>query len=277
METKAVVFFDLDGTLFDDDKRVLPESIAAIKEMQENDILPVIATGRNIFEIQDVLDQTGIDSVVSANGSYVQYQGQKLFQETIDPALIAEFTAFAQKQGDVVAYYNNEGFAVTGSTPDVVRNYQALRLAVTVDPDYYKTRAINFMNVFNHDKEDLYNAQFAGQLALVRNNRVCLDTMNSGITKRSGLERLLKEAGLVGVPTYAFGDQLNDLEMFAGVDTAIVMGNGHPRDKAVADYITTTNTTDGIVNGLRHYHLIAAPEVANQATTGASLKMAEGE
>lgn len=257
-DTKAIVFFDLDGTLFDDDKHVLPQSIAAINEMQQNHILPVIATGRNIFEIQYVLDETGIDTVVSANGSYVQYHGQELFREAIDQQLIEEFTAFAKDQGDAVAYYNNEGFALTESTPDVVNNYHALKLDVTIDPDYFRKQPINFMNVFNRDKEDLYNQAFAGRLALVRNNLVCLDTMKSGVTKRSGLERLLQETHLTGIPTYAFGDQLNDLEMFASVDTAIVMGNGHPRDKAVADYVTTTNTTDGIVNGLRHYHLIAS-------------------
>lgn len=257
-DTKAVVFFDLDGTLFDDDKHVLPESVAAIKEMQQNHILPVIATGRNVFEIQYVLDGTGIDSVVSANGSYVQYQGEELFQEAIDTAVLEAFTAFANEQGDPVAYYNNRGFALTKSSTDVVNNYQTLRLDVNIDPERYLKEPINFMNVFNRDKEVMYNDRFAGELTLVRNNRVCLDIMKSGVTKRSGLERLLKEARLQNVPTYAFGDQLNDLEMFASVDNAIVMGNGNPKDKEVADFITTSNTTDGIVNGLRHYHLIAS-------------------
>ena len=255
---KAVVFFDLDGTLFDNEKNVSDENVAAINELRANNILPVIATGRNIFEIQDVLDATGIDTVVSANGSYVQYKGKELFREAIDQSLIESFTAFAKAQGDAVAYYNNEGFALTKTTPDIISNYKALRLDINVDAEYYLKHPINFLNVFNRDKEDLYNAHFAGQLTLVRNNPVCLDTMKSGITKRSGLEKLIQQAHLEGIHTYAFGDELNDLEMFASVDTAIVMGNGNPRDKKVADYVTTTNTTDGIVNGLRHYQLIAS-------------------
>ncbi|MBP0485245.1 HAD-IIB family hydrolase, partial [Sagittula salina] len=70
---KAVVFFDLDGTLFDNQKNVSDDNIAAINQLRENNILPVISTGRNIFEIQYVIDATGINSLVSANGSYVQY------------------------------------------------------------------------------------------------------------------------------------------------------------------------------------------------------------
>ncbi len=75
---KRLYFFDLDGTLFDNEKNVSDENVAAINELRENNILPVISTGRNIFEIQYVIDATGINSLVSANGSYVQYEGKKI-------------------------------------------------------------------------------------------------------------------------------------------------------------------------------------------------------
>ncbi|KJW12019.1 Cof-type HAD-IIB family hydrolase [Levilactobacillus spicheri] len=254
---KAVVFFDLDGTLFDDQKRVLPASIAAIHEMQAHEILPVIATGRNIFEIQDVLDATGIDAVVSANGSYVQYQGQRLSAAVIAPDLLTRLTAFAREQGDPVGYFNNRGFRLSQATQDTRDNFKLLRLHAVVDPDWYRTQDINFLNVFNRDKEAQYNQQFAGQLSFVRNNPRALDTMVTGVTKQSGIQTFLQRAHLTGVKTYAFGDGLNDLQMFDEVTVPIAMGNGVPQAKAQAAYITTTNTTDGIVQGLRHFGLIA--------------------
>lgn len=63
---------------FDNEKNVSKENIAAVNELRENNILPIISTGRNIFEIQYVIDETGINSLVSANGSYVQYEGKKI-------------------------------------------------------------------------------------------------------------------------------------------------------------------------------------------------------
>lgn len=254
---KAVVFFDLDGTLFDDQKNVLPSSIAAIHEMQAHDVLPVIATGRNVFEIQDVLDETGIDAVVSANGSYVQYQGRKLSAAVIAPDLLRDLTAFANQQGDPLGYFNNTGFRLSQANQDTTDNFKLLRLDAQVAPDWYRQQDINFLNVFNRDKEDLYNRHFAGQLSFVRNNPRALDTMVTGVTKQTGIQTFLQRAHLTDVQTYAFGDGLNDLQMFDEVDVPISMGNGVPQAKAKASYVTASNQADGIVKGLRHFHLIA--------------------
>ncbi|ANZ62240.1 HAD family hydrolase [Secundilactobacillus paracollinoides] len=256
MAYDAIVFFDLDGTLFDNDKHVLPASIDAIKQMAQQNILSVVSTGRNIFEIQYVLDETGINSVVSANGSYVQYEGKKLHAEEIDPELIATFTDYANRQGDAVAYFNNRGFRLSKENDLTRPNFKLLRLDAKVDPDFYRKEPINFMNVFNTNKEDQYTAEFKNQLSLVRNNPRCLDTMKAGVSKKTGIEILLSAAKLENIPTYAFGDQLNDLQMFDVVDNPIAMANGHQLAKEKASYVTTSNVTDGIVHGLKHFNLI---------------------
>lgn len=252
----AIVFFDLDGTLFDDQKNVLPSSIDAIKQMAQHNILSVVSTGRNIFEVQYVLDETGIDSIVSANGSYVQYQGKKLHQEVIPTSVIDDFTKYANEQGDPVGYFNNRGFRLNRANEATTENFKLLRLDPIVEPDFYKKEPINFMNVFNEDKEEAYQKEFEGVLSLVRNNPRALDTMNAGISKRTGIKILLDAAHLNNIPTYAFGDQLNDLQMFEMVDTPIAMGNGHKLAKEKAKFVTTSNMDNGIVNGLKHYDLI---------------------
>ncbi|MGX6429884.1 Cof-type HAD-IIB family hydrolase [Levilactobacillus yonginensis] len=253
---QAIVFFDLDSTLFDDDKHVLPASIAAIHEMQQHHILPVIATGRNIFEIQYVLDATGIDSVVGANGSYVQLEGKRLTSSVIDQQTLNDITAFANEQGDPLAYYTSQGFRLSQANADTTENFQLLRLDPVVDAEWYQNQEINFLNVFNRNKDQAYQEKFAGKLDLVRNNPRCLDTMIHGVSKQSGIRTLIEKAGLQGIKTYAFGDGYNDLQMFDEVDVPISMGNGVPEAKARATYVTTSNTTDGIVRGLQHFGLI---------------------
>ncbi|EEI18420.1 5-amino-6-(5-phospho-D-ribitylamino)uracil phosphatase YwtE [Lentilactobacillus hilgardii] len=253
---KAVVFFDLDGTFFDNEKNVSKENIAAVNELRENNILPIISTGRNIFEIQYVIDETGINSLVSANGSYVQYEGKKLKAEEISDEVIEEILVFAKKQGDVISFYNNEGFALTAENDLTKVNYRLLRLTPHVEPTFYKSHEVNFLNVFNYDKDKLYQDQFKGKLSLVRNNPRCLDTMKWGVSKQTGIQAMLSKANLAGIPSYAFGDQLNDLQMFEEVDYPVAMGNGHPDVKAKASFVTTSNINHGIVNGLRHYGLI---------------------
>ena len=64
---KAVVFFDLDKTLLNDEKQVPPENVAALKALEANHVLPVIATGRNYYELDDIMAVTGVRSAIAAH------------------------------------------------------------------------------------------------------------------------------------------------------------------------------------------------------------------
>ena len=55
---------------------------------------------------------------------------------------------------------------------------------------------------------------------------------------------------------YAFGDQLNDLEMLSFVEHGVAMGNANDEVKAAADYVTDSVDDNGIENALKHFQLI---------------------
>ena len=67
-----------------------------------------------------------------------------------------------------------------------------------------------------------------------------------GVSKAVGIQDILTKAHLTKVPTYAFGDQLNDIEMFRMIQTPIAMGNGHPQVKQLARYVPLTTCTAGL-------------------------------
>lgn len=252
---KALVFFDLDGTLLQADKSVTAEVVAAIKALRQHDVVPAIATGRNVFEVQYVLDATGINTIVAANGSYVQAHGQAVAQTRLDRQTVTQFNAYAKAHHDPVGWYNQAGFALSAANADTKANYQLLQLDAHVEPDWYQTHPVNFMFVFERDQDMILPPKFP-QLSMVRNNPRGLDVMAQGVTKMSGIKQLLAQPGFRGVTTYAFGDAENDLPMFAGVDHAIAMGNGQPAAKQQAEYVTSANDDHGIVNGLKHFGLI---------------------
>jgi HAD superfamily hydrolase (TIGR01484 family) len=49
---KALVFFDLDGTLLDTQSKISKENQQAIQALRQNNILPLIASGRSPQEIK---------------------------------------------------------------------------------------------------------------------------------------------------------------------------------------------------------------------------------
>ena len=64
--------------------------------------------------------------------------------------------------------------------------------------------------------------------------------------KREGIYRMLEIVGGSPEDVVVFGDDLNDMDMFAPEFYKIAMGNGHPELKAAADLVAPANTDDGI-------------------------------
>ena len=54
----------------------------------------------------------------------------------------------------------------------------------------------------------------------------------------------------------AFGDGLNDVEMFKTVGYGVAMGDAVPELRALAQYQTGTVEEDGIYNALQHLGII---------------------
>ena len=56
----------------------------------------------------------------------------------------------------------------------------------------------------------------------------------------------------------AFGDGDNDADMLEFAQIGVAMGNGSPKAKEAAGYVTTDIDDDGIANALKHFHLLPA-------------------
>ena len=71
-----------------------------------------------------------------------------------------------------------------------------------------------------------------------------------GASKAVGVEKIMKQLGVKRENSYAFGDGTNDFEMLDFVGTGIAMENAVPELREQADFVTTSCSDDGIVNGL---------------------------
>lgn len=79
---------------------------------------------------------------------------------------------------------------------------------------------------------------------------------NLGINKATAIHYLLEYLNLDIKDTFAFGDSMNDVEMFQSVNTAIAMGNAMHGVEQYANFITKDLEDDGIEFGMQHFGLI---------------------
>ncbi|MCH4171736.1 MAG: Cof-type HAD-IIB family hydrolase [Lactobacillus sp.] len=257
MTIRKVLFFDLDGTLCPNHDLVpAPGIVPIFHSFKDRGILPVIATGRSLYEVKPLLEQLQVQSYILANGCYIVYQGRVLQDTQFPVATIEELLALAKVHHHDVGFFNQQRCAVTGFNQRTRAHIDQMQLdPCEIDPLFYQHNHTNFLNIYvDSDQEDLYTQAFKDKLEIVRYAPFAVDVLPEQVSKAHGIDRLLAEHDLLHVPTYAFGDQNNDLSMFARVDHGIAMAVATPELKQLASYVATSEF--GVVEGLKHYQLI---------------------
>ena len=82
-----------------------------------------------------------------------------------------------------------------------------------------------------------------------------LEFTRADASKGVGLRKLAEILGVNPDATMAIGDTENDLAIIEAAGIGVAMGNATDAVKARADYVTTTNTKDGVAAAIEHFIL----------------------
>lgn len=249
---KPIVFFDLDGTLLNDDK-IIPESTKkAVRLLQDKGIHTVIATGRVPKMFYWIQQELNIDSYVSMNGQYVVFEGHEVYANPIDQTLLQSLSTMTASNGHALAYCSHNYYkASERNHPFIESSFDSLMMAYPeVDRNFYKQWPIYQGHLYcDYHYKQMYVDSFP-DLNFVKWHDYAYDILPKGASKAIGIQKLLEVLDINPENSFAFGDGLNDLEMLTMAGTGIAMGNAVPEAKAAADIITTSNSNNGILNGL---------------------------
>lgn len=256
-EIQALAFFDLDGTLLNATASVDPEVADAMIQLKKNHVLPIIATGRTIMEITPVMSASQIDSAIVMNGQYIQIDGKQLYSNLFSDDECMKMYEKIRSQGDELAYYNRDHIWCTGHSPALIKSYSHFHSngLPTIDPFIFKNEPINMLLILTEDNDEYYYEQFP-ELTFFRNSPYSIDTVKKGVNKGFGVQKTVENLKLPDVPTFGFGDGLNDIDLLNACDYKIAMGNAIPELKELATYVTGKNTEGGLLQALKHYQLI---------------------
>ena len=84
----------------------------------------------------------------------------------------------------------------------------------------------------------------------------CVEFTSKEFIKSDGINAIIKEFDLKPEEICAFGDDLNDIDMFKLVKFGVCMGNGKEEAKKHAFHITSNIEDNGIYNGLKFLKLL---------------------
>lgn len=280
MAIKAV-FFDIDGTLLNDMKKVSKSTADAIQQMRQSGILVGIATGRGPEFVKPYMENLGFDFAVTYNGQYIITRDKAIYQQKLPKPVLIDLINYATEHGKELSLGTATGLVGSGiirigtsGFGQVVTSLIPKRFSKTVELAFKKVirrvRPQKHDRLFSLLQEPVFQAvlvaspdqskQLASlfpQVTVTRSSLYSADIISKGQSKFKGIQRLAEMFGFDMSEVMAFGDSDNDLEMLSGIGLGVAMGNAHHKVKSIAAYTTASNNHDGISKALAHYGLIS--------------------
>lgn len=258
---KSVLFFDLDGTLLNDEKTISPRTRAALEACVRKGHIFVISSGRSYSSIIKIVERLGLENcnplISSFNGSQIyDLKNRKMLHSVkLSTDIIAGIRDLAKEMGVHLQSYSDTKVLTESINKNVtfyceyVKNeYELLPDIAGEGMDTYKLLAVDLDNrqlleAFRAKVEEMY----AGKVQCFFSNDWFLEILPFGTTKGTALKFVCDHAGINYKYSYAFADAENDLPMLEAAAYPTVLLNGIPVAKAVARFITfTDNNHEGL-------------------------------
>lgn len=279
MKDIKLVALDLDGTLFDNSSRISERNLTAIRSITDKGIHVVISTGRPFEGIPfDQIKGTGINYAITANGSgiYEISTGKCLYENAMNEELVTPILNFLLTRDiHMDAFIGGKGYtpiqcvetAQKLTVPSSIKNYiittrtRLDNILQFIHENQLKVQKMT-LNFYPAADGTLIDRETVRKF-LVSNpsiTTVCggynnLEFTRADANKGVGLRKLAEILGVNPDATMAIGDTENDLAIIEAAGIGVAMGNATDAVKARADYVTTTNTKDGVAAAIEHFIL----------------------
>lgn len=256
---RSVIFFDIDGTLLDSNKKLPHSTKEAIFKLKEQGHVVAIATGRAPFMFENLRRELGIDTYVSYNGQYVVLNGKVLYKNPLRTDAVEKLTEAALSHHYPVAYMDHKDMKTNiPEHPYVKESINTLKIDryPSLDPEYYVGRELYQALLFCPEGEEKQYEMAFPEFDFVRWHPVSVDVLPKGGSKAKGIEKIIEKLGFPEERQYAFGDGLNDMQMLSAIHNSVAMGNAEEKVKSLAKYVTKSVDHDGIQHGLKMVGLI---------------------
>lgn len=260
---QKIVFFDIDGTIWDDDMNIPDSTVASIRALRANGHKAFLCSGRSRGNIRSKkLFDIGFDGVIAACGNHVEMDGEILYEKILEPELVQKIIRLCMEhrmpvvlEGPVKHWLSEKGFE---NDPYVDYLMEAMGEDAIFLKEYTEDIYINKFSadVLSDTDYEAIKGELEEEFDFMMHDSVVVECTPKGTSKATGIAWLCQHLGIAVEDTYGIGDSVNDLDMLQFVGHGIAMGNGSQAAKDAAEYVTAPLHEDGIMKALEHYGLI---------------------
>lgn len=254
------IFFDFDWTLFDHKtKSFIPSAIKAINDIQKQGVKIFINSARSYFSLKGLktFENLNFDGYSVSNGGAAFLKNEVLYAHYLNKEKVKEIRDILDKHNVsyMISTLKTAYIKNVNNDKNVKTFYEIFYEPYPKDIKDYKDEDVLAIQVYIAKDKDFILDEIKG----VTKDRFfdCnVEITTKLFSKKEGIEAIINHYGYKKEEIAAFGDDVNDIDMFNHVKYGICLGNGKEEVKPYAYFVTTNIEDDGILNGLKHLGLI---------------------
>lgn len=267
MMERKILALDLDGTLTNKDKEVTLPTRQALKRIQEQGHIVVLASGRPTPGVMPVAEELELGKyggyVLSYNGSRITRcsDGEVLYNQLLPDGIVPEIFEMADELGIGMMTYDSSGILANLHHDE----FMELEAFITHLELHHYEKPMERLNIpvnkcLGTAPVDIaleimkkFEKRFGSRIRVDRSEPFFIELFPMGVDKASAIERLCKVLGTTMDNVIACGDGYNDISMVKAAGLGVAMANAQPPVKEAADYITLSNEEDGVAHVIHKF------------------------
>ena len=264
-----LIAIDLDGTLIDHDLTIAPRVKEAIAAAQAQGVTVTLASGRMFAAMVPFAQELNIAApLICYQGGLVRHavSRETIFHLAVPTDMAQEVVALARTRGIQVNAFADDRLHVETMTAEAEAYMRLARVEATVVDDlvvFLQDNPSTKLVLVNLDENktnrlvEEFTAHFGSRLGITKSHPYYTEAIHPEVSKGRALTQLASVLDVSLDQVVGIGDNLNDLSLVETAGFGVAMGNGDPRVKAAADFVTTTYEEDGVAVAIEQHVLHA--------------------
>lgn len=262
-----LICLDVDGTLLDDEKRILKPVKESLRKAYGMGVQIALVTGRMPAGAEIVERELAFPCIKACSaGTYILLGDECIHMEYLLPEVMQKiYQQFAVNNGVPLWIFRGRKWYVTDVDSYVEREIEIIHYEPeVVDVDrlarqWEEEETGPNKLLIAADPETICRIQKEmeemglPQIDMARSADTYLEIFPKGVTKGEAMISICEKLDIPLEETIAFGDQELDIPMIQKAGVGIAMGNAIEELKELADYVTKTNNDGGIAFALERY------------------------
>ena len=250
MNSRKVVFIDIDGTLLSSRGTVSEQDMAALRALRAQGDKVFLNTGRSYAYIPEGIRRADyFDGIIAGGGAYIMMDGKTLYSATIPEPILSmvcrlylsngKWGKFEGVDNNYAIYSDDRACKPVESADDFKNRYAGVQVSkITMQGEVSEEERKALHPYFYLYRHAYYSEGFI-----------------RGESKTTGIEQVLRALGIDKKNTVGIGDSINDAEMLINTEFGIAMGNACPEVRQIADVITEDCDHSGVGKAVERYLL----------------------